>query len=67
MVVGLINANPVVYEKKERRPRGIAAVTDEYAEEPIDQLEIFGTLFSIANYLLYLIYLVASEIIAWIS
>ncbi|XP_074584908.1 protein AE7-like [Curcuma longa] len=41
MVVGLINANPVVYEKKERRPRGLAAVTDEYAAEPIDQLEIF--------------------------
>ncbi|KAG6477911.1 hypothetical protein ZIOFF_061343 [Zingiber officinale] len=41
MVVGLINANPVVYQKKERRPRGLAAVTDEYAEEPIDLLEIF--------------------------
>ncbi|XP_016571528.1 protein AE7 [Capsicum annuum] len=41
MVSGLINANPVVYEKKERRVRGATAVLDEYAAEPIDQLEIF--------------------------
>ncbi|XP_072963317.1 protein AE7 [Typha angustifolia] len=41
MVVGLINANPVVYEKKERRVRSVQTVTDEYAEELIDQLEIF--------------------------
>lgn len=65
MVVGLINANPVVYEKKERRPRDLAAVTDEYAEEPIDQLEIFGTL--LASQIIRFIYLVASEIIVWIS
>ncbi|WOL05586.1 protein AE7 isoform X1 [Canna indica] len=41
MVVGLINANPVVYEKKERRPRNVPTSIDEYAEEPIDQQEIF--------------------------
>lgn len=45
MVFGLINANPIVYEKKERRVRNEAAVTDEYAVEPIDQLEIFDILF----------------------
>lgn len=44
MVSGLINANPVVYEKKERRVRGATAVLDEYAAEPIDQLEIFDIL-----------------------
>ncbi|XP_052489337.1 protein AE7 [Gossypium raimondii] len=41
MVSGLINANPIVYEKKERRVRNEAVVPDEYAVEPIDQLEIF--------------------------
>ncbi|XP_055820981.1 protein AE7-like [Solanum dulcamara] len=41
MVSELINANPVVYEKKERRDRGATTVLDEYAAEPIDQLEIF--------------------------
>ncbi|KAL3330823.1 hypothetical protein AABB24_034577 [Solanum stoloniferum] len=41
MVSELINANPIVYEKKERRDRGGRAVLDEYAAEPIDQLEIF--------------------------
>ncbi|KAM7523081.1 hypothetical protein LguiA_012983 [Lonicera macranthoides] len=43
MVSGLINANPTVYEKKERRARtgtGPGDV-DEYAVEVIDQLEIF--------------------------
>ncbi|KAM7528646.1 hypothetical protein LguiB_032056 [Lonicera macranthoides] len=49
MVSGLINANPTVYEKKERRARtgtgpgpgpGPGDV-DEYAAEVIDQLEIF--------------------------
>ncbi|KHG24753.1 hypothetical protein F383_08419 [Gossypium arboreum] len=44
MVSGLINANPIVYEKKERRVRNEAAVPDEYAVEPIDQLEIFDIL-----------------------
>lgn len=42
MVSGLINANPTVYEKKERRTRPIQdEVIDEYAVEPIDELEIF--------------------------
>ncbi|XP_031377911.1 protein AE7 isoform X2 [Punica granatum] len=44
MVSGLINANPVVYEKKERRVRSAPANVDEYAVEPIDQLEIFDHL-----------------------
>uniref|UniRef100_A0ACD5UEE4 Uncharacterized protein n=1 Tax=Avena sativa TaxID=4498 RepID=A0ACD5UEE4_AVESA len=41
MVMGLINANPVVHEKKERRTRETPGNTDENAVEPIDQLEIF--------------------------
>lgn len=46
MVSGLINANPVVYEKKERRVRGAPTDADEYAVEPIDQLEVFDILLS---------------------
>lgn len=45
MVSGLINANPVVYQKKERRARNAPCDNDEYAVEPIDQLEIFDILF----------------------
>ncbi|XP_011652630.1 protein AE7 [Cucumis sativus] len=41
MVSGLINANPVVYQKKERRARNTPCDSDEYAVESIDQLEIF--------------------------
>uniref|UniRef100_A0A5B7AYX7 MIP18 family-like domain-containing protein n=1 Tax=Davidia involucrata TaxID=16924 RepID=A0A5B7AYX7_DAVIN len=41
MVSTLINANPVVYEKKERQVRTAPGDVDEYAVEPIDQLEIF--------------------------
>lgn len=41
MVTGLINANPVVHEKKERRVRQAPETIDENAAEPIDQLEIF--------------------------
>ncbi|XP_070009005.1 protein AE7 isoform X1 [Nicotiana tabacum] len=41
MVSELINANPIVYEKKERRDRSAPSVEDEYTAEPIDQLEIF--------------------------
>ncbi|ONI01664.1 hypothetical protein PRUPE_6G151700 [Prunus persica] len=42
MVSELINANPVIYEKKERRVRSVpTAAADEYAVEPIDQQEIF--------------------------
>lgn len=44
MVSELINANPVVYEKKERRVRSAPSCVDEYAVEPIDQLEIFDHL-----------------------
>ncbi|WOG93490.1 hypothetical protein DCAR_0312774 [Daucus carota subsp. sativus] len=46
MVVGLINANPVVYEKKERRPRtGPVVLEDEYAVESIDHLVNFSLTF----------------------
>ncbi|XP_073125410.1 protein AE7-like isoform X2 [Henckelia pumila] len=41
MVSELINANPTVYEKKERRARIPPVDLDEYAVEPIDQQEIF--------------------------
>ncbi|XP_068658815.1 protein AE7 [Aristolochia californica] len=41
MVSGLINANPVVYERKERRSRAPQTDVDEYATEQIDQLEVF--------------------------
>lgn len=44
MVSELINANPVVYEKKERRNRRAPTVLDEYAAEPIDELEVFDIL-----------------------
>lgn len=45
MVSELINANPVIYEKKERRVRSVPSTADEYAVEPIDQEEIFDILF----------------------
>ncbi|RRT76639.1 hypothetical protein BHE74_00013079 [Ensete ventricosum] len=45
MVVGLLNANPIVYKKKERRARNVSTIIDEYAVEPIDEQEIFGILF----------------------
>ncbi|KAL6840074.1 hypothetical protein ACP4OV_029884 [Aristida adscensionis] len=41
MVMGLINANPVIHEKKERRVRQAPETTNENAAEPIDQLEVF--------------------------
>ncbi|KAG8657846.1 hypothetical protein MANES_03G078116v8 [Manihot esculenta] len=44
MVSGLINPNPIVYEKKECRVRSVPSNVDEYAVEPIDQLEIFDIL-----------------------
>ncbi|RZC62534.1 hypothetical protein C5167_024298 [Papaver somniferum] len=49
MARGLINANPVVYERKERRIRDpvVPADVDEYTADPIDQLEIFDILFEI--------------------
>lgn len=47
MVSSLINANPIVYEKKERRARTAPPLThhDEYAVELIDQQEVFDILF----------------------
>ncbi|KAL2932632.1 Protein AE7 [Bienertia sinuspersici] len=52
MVSGLINANPTVYEKKERRVRDpLPNVVDEYAAEPIDELEIFDILFALLPFL----------------
>ena len=44
MVSGLINANPIVYEKKEHRTRTAPNDVDKYDVEPIDQLEIFDIL-----------------------
>lgn len=44
MVSELINANPVIYGKKERRVRSVPSAADEYAVEPIDQEEIFDIL-----------------------
>ena len=44
MAMGLINANPIIHEKKERRVRPAPETTDENAAEPIDQLEIFDIL-----------------------
>ncbi|KAK9716142.1 hypothetical protein RND81_06G213600 [Saponaria officinalis] len=42
MVIGLINANPTVYEKTERKSRPQKPdLVDEFAVEPIDELEIF--------------------------
>ncbi|XP_047094693.1 protein AE7-like [Lolium rigidum] len=41
MVMELINANPVVHERKERHTRQAPESTDETAVELIDQLEIF--------------------------
>jgi len=46
MESGLINANPIIYEKKERRTRTApTALQDEYAVGPIDQQEIYDILF----------------------
>lgn len=47
MVSGFINANPTVYEKKERRVRSAPSDADEYASEPIDRLEVFDILFGL--------------------
>ncbi|CAN0907979.1 Protein AE7 [Linum grandiflorum] len=42
MVSGLINENPIIYEKKERRQRPASVSdVDEYSAEAIDQLEVF--------------------------
>ncbi|KAL2656104.1 hypothetical protein AAZV13_04G102550 [Glycine max] len=39
MVTELINVNPIIYEKKERRAP--STPHDEYDVEPIDQQEVF--------------------------
>ncbi|CAH9117213.1 unnamed protein product [Cuscuta europaea] len=44
MVSELINANPIIYEKRERRARCTPVDKDESAVEPIDQEEIFDHL-----------------------
>ncbi|CAK7356051.1 unnamed protein product [Dovyalis caffra] len=50
MVSGLINANPVIYEKEERRARSSPSVGyDKYTAEPIDQLEVFDILFTFVD------------------
>ncbi|XP_045813940.1 protein AE7-like [Trifolium pratense] len=42
MVTGLINANPIIYEKKQRQQRSTQSLQgDEYTVEPIDHLEVF--------------------------
>lgn len=49
MVLELINANPIIYEKKQRQTRSTPSVpNDEYTVEPIDQQEIFDILFTIS-------------------
>ena len=44
MVYELVNANPIVYEKKECRARSVPTAVEEYAVEPIDQQEVFDIL-----------------------
>ena len=44
MVSELINANPIVYEKKEHRAQSVPTTVEEYAVEPIDQQEVFDIL-----------------------
>jgi hypothetical protein len=49
MVSGLINANPIIYEKKQCQQRSTQSLPgDEYKVEPIDQLEVFDILFLIS-------------------
>ncbi|KAI9125417.1 hypothetical protein K1719_004033 [Acacia pycnantha] len=61
MVSGLINANPIIYEKKERRARPTPTFTDDGAAEPIDQQEIFDILskhqFTYVLFVLLLMYI----------
>lgn len=51
MVSGLINANPIIYEKKERRVRTAPTHADDYAVEPIDQQEVFDILFNFSLFI----------------
>jgi len=72
--MGLINANPVIHEKKERRVRQAPETTDENAVEPIDQLEIFDILlYDLPNmnlvklvFFCYTIYLKFSILAIWL-
>ena len=50
MVSGFINANPIVYEKTERRARTAPGDVAEYAVEPINQQEVFDNLFSLITF-----------------
>ncbi|KAI3845837.1 hypothetical protein MKX03_031247 [Papaver bracteatum] len=56
MVQGLINANPVAYERKKRRPV-VPADVDEYTTDPIDQLEVFNILLFLQFNVMYFIFL----------
>ena len=44
MVSKLINANPIMYEKKEHWARSVPTTVEEYVVEPIDQQEVFDIL-----------------------
>lgn len=64
MVSGLINANPVVYEKKERRARSASScVNDEYATEQIDQQEVFDILLTLITWLIIIVVVVLFDIL----
>lgn len=64
MVSGLINANPVVYEKKERRARSASScVNDEYAAEQIDQQEVFDILPTLITWIIIIIVVVLFDIL----
>ncbi|KAJ6703890.1 PROTEIN AE7-LIKE [Salix viminalis] len=55
MVSGLINANPVIYEKKQRRVRRAPSVgDDEHAVEPIDQIEFEARFVRVIIFLTFL-------------
>ena len=44
MVYELVNANPIVYEKKKCRAWSVPTAVEEYAIKPIDQQEVFDIL-----------------------
>ncbi|KAL6578723.1 hypothetical protein OROMI_008939 [Orobanche minor] len=72
MVAGLINANPIVYDKKEPRTRTAPGDVDEYAVAPIDRLKIFDILLMIFSCTqtccfmryIYLIEIICNKILA---
>lgn len=63
MVSGLINANPTVYEKKDRRVRTTPCDPDEYAVEPIDQEEVFDILSLLLHLMVLRVFLVVPSFI----